>query len=150
MPENVQLVKCEKKLNEENRASNIWKSDTELNDDGIRKLVGILSSDISIPKPGLHDEDIADDTDDELLYVELPKGSSGGIMRENLTYLRKITNPCKVRINIGDWSEKRPNKPKEGAVIKGLRSNRKEAKKRLLKLAQDCADYKRNKGYRPK
>ena len=151
IPKDVQYIRITNIMREENRKEVLWSSNIDLNDKGITCISGIIKSELIIPEPKKPDVVLEGDTDDDISYTELPKGTSGGILRDSGRYVSKITRATNVRISVGDWSERRSKNIKDSAIISGNRSNRREAKKRLLRLANDVAAYnKRNKRQFPK
>lgn len=129
--ENVQLIETENKVKQENKNQKMWKDAMTLNETGIRLFAYIITDSITIPEPKVMDMDVDNDDNDDQVYVEIPYGFTGKLLRDGGKHIRRLCSNHKARISLGKWSERRSTNSKEAALIRGPLRDRKIAKQAL-------------------
>ncbi len=129
----IEYITTEKEAKEANKMKDekIWKNSTELNEKGLRLFADIISRDVIIPEPRVHVES-GDDTDEDEMYVPIPTGFTGFILQDKGKRMKKICQSRKIKVTLGTWKERKQRFEKEGAIIKGPRSERKALKRRII------------------
>lgn len=143
--DNVEYIVTESEANKANNkgkeSDKIWQDNITLNEKGLQLFANLITRNVTVPEPNVPDTPMNVDTDDDEVYVGIPNGLTGRLLREGGKHIKRLCSTNKAKVSLGKWSERRGTE-REAAIIRGPRSDRKKAKKALLEEAQRHKDYK--------